>query len=103
MTNITMLYPINGTMTGPVSFIQYINQLTGFYFGPMIVLVFFLIVMFSLKGYETEKAFASASFSANLLAFLFFLINLVELNVVMMTTIMTIVSIFFLKKGQGSF
>jgi len=96
-----MYYPLQN-ITNPIEFLQWTNQLTGYYFGPMVVLGFFFVTFISLKKYESEKAFATASFLSAILCFLLFLINLTSVHHLMITSIMVLVSLFALKKSEGT-
>ena len=91
-----------GNITSFPGLLEEVNVLTGFYFGPLVVASFFLVMFLSMKNYEAEKAFAAASFLTTILCFLFFLINLTTVSHLMVTSIMTLVSLFILNRDGGT-
>lgn len=93
-------YPLEN-ISNPLQFLLYVNKLVNYMFGPAIVGAFFVIMFLSMKRYESEKAFASASFLSAILCYLFFLIGLTSVEHVMITGIAVIVSVFALRFGQG--
>ena len=93
-------YPLEN-ITDPVGFLLYTNKLTGYMMGPAIVGAFFIIMLISMKRYETEKAFAASSFLSAILCFLFFLMGLTSVHHVMLAGIAVIVSVFALRFSSG--
>jgi hypothetical protein len=69
--------------------------------GPAIIGAFFIVMLVSMKRYESEKAFAAASFLSAILCFLFFLVGLTGVHHVMLTGIAVIVSVFALHFKTG--
>jgi hypothetical protein len=89
------------TITTPVDLLLYINSITHYLFGPLVVLGFFVITLVSMKNFETEKSFAASTFLTALLCFFFFIIGLTSMQHVMLASIAFISSLFFLKYGEG--
>lgn len=90
------------TIGSPIDFLIYANNLTGYLFGPFIVIGFFVVTLVSMKNFETEKAFAVSSFLSSVLCFLLLLIGLTSIQHVMLTSIAFICSLFFLQHGEGT-
>ena len=88
-------------VTNPVEFLQYINFLTGHYFGPAMVAVLFCILFISMKRYESEKAFAAAIFPTTLVCFLLMLIDLTSMHHVLLTSIGAVVAVIILRTSKG--
>lgn len=94
-------FPGAGNVTTPVDMFQYSNTLTNDLFGPFILLGLWLILFLAMKNYPTPRAFASASFTTAIASYFMFIINLVPVGAILLTTIMTITSIFLLYSKEG--
>ena len=90
-----------GNITSFSGLLTSVNVMTDFYFGPVIVAAFFLVMFISMKNYEAPKAFAASSFLTTILCFMFWLLGLTSINHLMITSISTMVSLFILEKGEG--
>lgn len=98
----TLYYPLWTNVTNPVIFIQWVNSMVGGWFGTAVVGGFFCILFLSMKNYDAEKAFASAAFSSAVLSFLFYLLGIVDVQIVMIFTVLAIASVFVLRNSAGS-
>lgn len=96
-----MLYDLP-TFTGIIGFMQWVNTITGYLFGPLVVLAFFIVMVISMKNFETEKAYAASSLSTAVLCFFFLLINLTSVHHVMIAAINFIVSVVILYTSRPS-
>jgi len=57
------MYNLTNASSGdPVQFVQGVNQLSGGYFGVLILLGIFAIFFFGLKYYDSKKAFSTSLF-----------------------------------------
>lgn len=97
-----MYYPLpNTTVTGLVGLLKYANLVTGDYFGPAVVLAFFVVMFLAMKSFEAEKAFAASSFLSTLLCFFFYLAGLTTISHVFLSAIAVMVSMLALKMAEG--
>lgn len=97
-----MYYPLpNTTVTGLVGLLQYSNIVTNYYFGPGVVLAFFVVMFLAMKSFEAEKAFAGSSFLTFVFCFLFYLVDLTTVSHVFLTALAVMLSIIGLKMSEG--
>lgn len=93
-------------ISNPLDWFLWINTLSGGNLGIGIVGAFWVVLFISMKNYETEKAFATASFMTTILCFLMWLGfqgQLVTIPHLFLTSILTLASLFILKKAEGGF
>lgn len=96
-----MLYELPATLSDPVVWLQWTNQITGYWFGPGIVLAFFLIMFIAFKSFTTDRAFAASSLLATILCFLFFLLGLTSVPHLFLASVSTMFSLFLLRGARG--
>lgn len=97
-----MLYELPTSMTDPVAWLQWINQITGYWFGPGVLIGFFLVMFLSFKRYDTEKAFATSSILTAVLSFFFMLLGIAGITHVFLASLGAMSSLFFLRTSRGS-
>lgn len=98
------MYYALANITNPMDWFVWINTLSGGFFGVGILGAFWVIIFISLKSYETEKSFATASFLTNVLCFLLWLAfrgEIVTIPHLFLTSILTLMSLFLVKKAEG--
>lgn len=88
-------------ITSPIDLLTWANTVTNHYFGPCVCLALFAVIFLALKRYDTEKAFASASFITAIVCFLMYIINLTTIHQVVVAGIAVLVSVFALHYGEG--
>lgn len=88
-------------ITGIVSWLQWLNTLTSGWFGPGVIIGFFLVFFLGMKGYQSEKGFAASIYLSTILCFLFFLIDLTAVSHLFLCAIGTIFSTFILRGEKG--
>lgn len=79
--------------------LTYSNSVTNNFFGATIIFGVFMVLFIGLKtrGFPTEKAFASASFSSTLVSYIMVLIpNVISPSIVTVLTLLTAISIIML-------
>lgn len=99
--NNTTYYPGPENVTTPVDMLQYTNSLTEDLFGAFILVGLWMVIFLAQKDYPTEKAFTSASFTTAIASYFLLIMDLVPVTVVLIATILTVVSVFFLYGKQG--
>lgn len=92
----------------PITWFQWINQLTGGNLGIGILISFFVILFIAMKKSnggrnETAGIFVACSFLTMIMSFFLFLIELVYIQAVMMSVVALIASAFMAWKSSGSF
>lgn len=97
----SLLYETPSMANGFVSLLQWANTLTGNIFGPAVVGGFFFVMFISMKRFQTEKAFLASSFLTAMVAFFMFILQLVQIEIVMICTIGTLAALFMSSKGEG--
>lgn len=93
----TYYYP-QPNSTGIMDILLYSNSVTNDWFGVVVVFMVFVVGFISQKHYGTERAVASASFLTAISSYLLFAMGLVGSHIILIPTIMTVVSVFFLWK-----
>jgi heme A synthase len=96
-----MLYELPATMGDPVAWLQWINLITGYWFGPGVIMAFFVIMFLAFKRYSTETAFATSSVISAVLCFLFMLLGLCSVPHLVLASLAALSSLFFLKSSRG--
>ena len=99
----TFLYEIPN-MTSIMDLFHFANTVTSYYFGAGIVLGFFLVMLLAMKGYETEKAYATSALSSAVLCFLLMLppLSMTSMSHLMIAGINAIVSLAVLYSSRPS-
>jgi len=97
-----MMYYAIPNVTDPIGYLQYVNQITGYYFGPAVVAAFFVMMFISMKMFSTEKAFAAASFLSAVFCFLMYLIGLTTISHVFVASLAVMVSVLAIRFASGS-
>jgi hypothetical protein len=100
-----MYYNIT-SVSDPVEWFQLVNTLTNGLFGPAMVGAFFIILFLSLTKSnqgrnEPEKNLTVSLMLAMFLSFFLLAIGMVEVQVVMITTVGFLFSVFLVKKSEG--
>jgi len=96
-----MTYANPTNITGMFSLAQYVNNVTDGLFWTLILIGFFAITFFSLKIYNTEIAFAGASFPFMIICILFGVMELIPTWLVMLSIIMAGASVVFLRVSNN--
>jgi Trk-type K+ transport system membrane component len=78
-----------------------INSLAGGWIGFMILVSAFLIIMISLKNYETKRAFAAASFICTIISILLNYINMVQIYFTVVLICMSVGSWIMIKSEDS--
>lgn len=96
------------SVSNPVEWIQWINVLTGGYFGIAIIAAFMIIFILAMKSMnmgrnDTGQVISVTLFLGTIFSFLFMIIGLVEAQHVMILTAGFIFSLFLLKKSSGTY
>ena len=98
MTNYT--YPLPTNVTRIENLLSYTNGITDSFFGPIMLIVIFIISFVSMKYYRTNLAFAGASFVTTISSYLFFVLGLVSETTIMLTTLMLVIAVVYLGKNE---
>jgi hypothetical protein len=89
-------YPDGANMTGLYDLLIYANQITYGWAVSLFILAIFFVAFFSLKVYATHRAFAGASFIAFIMTVVCFILKLVSLKVMILSSIAVVVAIVWL-------
>lgn len=65
-----MTFP-DPNITRPYEMVTYVNTVTDNYFGPVVLLIIFIVAFMALKNYKTSTTFATSIFITTLFALLF--------------------------------
>ena len=88
--------------TSMIDIFKYANVVTGNMWGPMSLMVFFIIIFVSLAiRFEIEKALTTASFLTALVSYFFYVMDFVPGWMILIPTILTLISVFFLGQKNG--
>ena len=102
MVDLTFPAPNATEATNIVSLMQYINNdLVSGMFGITILIAIFFIAFISMKKYETEIAFSTSMFFTAIVSYLLFVLELIGESIIISTTLITALSVFFLYRRKG--
>ena len=98
-------FPIPNITSGFQDLLIYSNTVTSNLFSSFLLIGLFLILFLGMKtrGFQTEKVFASASFSTTLVSYIMLLIpGFISPDIIVIMTMITAVSVIFLYKTGSS-
>ncbi len=81
---------------------QYNNTITGGMFGPVLLLIIFMVCFIATKGnrYSTGTAFTFASFTTMISSALLAVLEIVSSEIILFLIIIVAISLFFLGKDN---
>lgn len=95
------LYPNDYNVTSFASMLQYIDYVSAGWFGIILLITLFVVMMISLKRYENAKALAASSFICFLVSLLLRALNMVpSLAIVVFITLAIIASLYYEFRGS---
>lgn len=96
-----MLYNIP-VISSVVGLLQWVNEITGYLFGPGVVLAFFAVMLLAFKNFETERAFAASAVMTTVLCFFLMLINMTTVQHLMICSVGVLISMIGLYMTRES-
>lgn len=95
MTNWTFPIP---NITGYTSFLTYSNEITNNMFGPILLLIIFMVSFIATSRNGTSPAFSFACFITTLSSIFLAIMSIVSPEVIVLLVLLTAISAFFLYK-----
>lgn len=83
-------------LTNTVQLLQWMNTVSDQRLGVAMLIVFGLTTFLTLKTYESEKAFAAASFVIGLLSCFFAFIGIVSMSITLLCVVFAAIGLFML-------
>ena len=96
-----MTYPLPSNVTKIVDLAVWTNSVTNQMFWPLILLGLFVILFFSFKGFQTERAFATSAFVTMIIGIMFGIMGLVSSYVVIFTMIVAAGAVIALRNSNN--
>jgi len=96
-----MTYPLPSNVTKIVDLAVWTNSVTNNMFWPLILLGLFVILFFSFKGFQTERAFATSAFVTMIIGIMFGIMGLVSSYVVIFTMIVAAGAVIALRNSNN--
>lgn len=89
------------TSTGVMDTVTGVNNMTEGLYAALILFVIFLVMLIAMKKIETDAAFLTSSFTVSVIATLFFIMELIGIEIYIIPLVLLLIAVFIKTINNG--